>query len=558
MNGFFLANPWGLLALLGLPTVLVIHLLRRKSREVRVSTLFLIERALPSSEGGRRLRRLRNSLPLWVQLLAVAALTWLLTQPRWIDQNSTQTVVAVFDSSASLSAFRDETMQAAATELGRLKAVSANTRWISLRSDGSRITAGSNLEEALAAVKRDWQPDLGTHDVTEALRLARTLAGEKGSVVYFTDRAPEGLEGVAWVASGAPLENIGFLGAETPEKGWSALVKNFGTRPADVPWRIAGQEAWQRQRLEPGAMAALSGEWPQGVDRVTLELADDAFVFDNRLPIIRPSPKVLSIFPAPTETFRHLFEQLVRIAEPAYASTPQAADVSLFVANPMAPAPHRGSALLFVEDAGAPAKPLSGLLVAENQPLMENLNWQGLIARETFGVPFREGDTALLWQNTKPLIFLRTEEGASQLVFNFDVRQSNATRLPAFALLIHRFFNTLRDGKIAYEAANAETRQSVSVAGIGPIRAPARPDFFGAKDAEGTALFEGAAQFSDTRESDFHDAGTARSDTGTVEAVRQSHEQGAFLDPFWLLVLAALMLWNWFLTGAPRQSPQPA
>ncbi len=82
-------------------------------------------------------------------------MTWLLTQPRWIDQNSTQTVVAVFDSSASLSAFRDETMQAAATELGRLKAVSANTRWIFLRSDGSRITAGSNLEEALAAVKRD-------------------------------------------------------------------------------------------------------------------------------------------------------------------------------------------------------------------------------------------------------------------------------------------------------------------------------------------------------------------------------------------------------------------
>lgn len=558
VSGFFLANPWGLLAVLGLPAVLVIHLLRRKSRQVWVSTLFLIERAMPSSEGGRRLRRLRNSLPLWVQLLAVAALTWLLAQPRWIDQSSTQTVVAVFDSSASLSAFRDTTRQTAEAELRRLNAVSANTRWIFLRSDGSRIAAGSGLAEALADLERDWQPDLGTHDVTEALRLARTLAGEKGSVIYFSDRVPEGLDGVAWVASGRPLENIGFLGAETQEKSWRALIKNFGASPAEVQWRIVGEEAWEKQWLEPGAMTAISGEWPQGVDRVTLELADDAFTFDNRLPIIRPSPKVLSIYPAASENFAKLFEQLVRIAEPAYASPAGKADVSLFVANPMAPTPYKGAAVLFVEDSGAAPKPLSGPIVGENHPLTESLNWQGLIARDTFGLTFRDSDTALLWQGSRPLIFLRSEEGANQLVFNFDVRQSNATRLPAFALLIHRFFNTVREGKVAYEAANVETRQSVPVAGVGPARAPVRPDFFAVKDEKGMVLFEGAAQFSDTRESDFRQAATARSDDRTVEAVRLSHEQGAFLDPIWVLLLAALMLWNWFLTGPARRSPQPA
>lgn len=558
MSGFFLANPWGLLALLGLPAILLIHLLRRKSRQVWVSTLFLIERALPSSEGGRRVRRLRNSLPLWVQLLAVCALAWALVQPRWIDQNSTQTVVAVFDSSASLGAFRDQTLRAAATELNRLNTVSASTRWIFLRSDGSRLAAGSDLNEALTALARDWQPDLGTHNVDEALRLARTLAGEKGSVVYFSDRVPTDLEGVTWVASGSPLENVAFLGAEATGQGWNALVKNFGSQPADVRWRIVGQESWQQQRLEPGGMSALSGEWPQDVDRVTLELGDDAFTFDNRLPIIRPSPKVLSVAVATSEPFRELAGQLIHVAEPAYVAGATSADASLFTANPLSPREYQGPAILFVEDSGAVSKPLSGLIVAENHPLMANLNWQGLVSRETFGVLFRDEDVALLWQGSRPLIFLRSQDGAPQLVFNFDVRQSNATHLPAFALLVHRFFNTLRDGKVAYTSANVEARQSVSVAGVGPLQAPATPDFFGGRDKEGTLLFEGAAQFSDTRESDFQAAATARSGDASVEAIRQNHEQGAFLTPLWVFILAGLLLWNWFLTGAPRPAPRAA
>lgn len=558
MNGFFLANSWGLLALLGIPAVLLIHLLRRKSREVVVSTLFLIERALPSSEGGRRIRRLRNSVPLWLQLLAVCALTWLLCQPRWIDQTSTQTVVAVFDSSASMSAFRADTLKAAEEELGRLNSVSATTRWILLRSDGSRIAAGSNLQEVLADLGREWQPVLGTHDVEEALRLARTLAGEKGSIIYFSDRVPGQMAGVAWRATGQPIENVGFLGAEAQNRQWSALVKNFGTQEAEVKWRIAGQENWQTLKLAAGGLTEVSGEFPEGADRLTLELAGDQFAFDDKLPIIKPSPKVLAISIASSESFKHLFEQLVRLAEPAIPLPSGRVDVSMVTASPLTPQAVPGSAVIFVEDADAPQKPMQGMIVAENHPLMENLNWQGLIARETFGLPFGENDTALLWQGSRPLIFLRNEGGSSQLIFNFDIRQSNAARLPAFALLVHRFFNSLREGKIAYEAVNAEARQTFSVAGVGPVKAPAEPGFFSAKGSDEVVLFDGAAQFSDTRESDFSGASSARSDDGTVEAIRQNHEQGEFLEPLWMFLLAGLMFWNWYLTGAPRRSPRTA
>ena len=97
--GFYFANPLGILALTGVAGILLLHLLRRRSRQIAVSTLFLVQRILPSSEGGKRIRRFRNSLPFWVQILAVIALAWLLAQPRWIDAHSAQTVVALFDSS---------------------------------------------------------------------------------------------------------------------------------------------------------------------------------------------------------------------------------------------------------------------------------------------------------------------------------------------------------------------------------------------------------------------------------------------------------------------------
>ena len=549
----FLANPWGLLALFGVPAVVAIHLLRRKSREVFVSTLFLVEQALPSSEGGRRIRTLRNSLPLWAQILAVCALTWLLAQPRWIDESSVQTVVAVFDSSASMSAFREETLRAATTELARLGAVSTQTQWIFLRSDASRLGSGTVLSELLADTEKNWHPALGTHDTSEASRLARTLAGEKGTIVFFSDRPPEETKDMAWVATGDRIENAGFLGAQVNDGRWSALLKNFGLTAREIRWRMEGEPDWRTERLEAGAMTEVAGTFPAGTERVVLETDDDRFSFDNRLPILNPKPKTLDLRVAASQTFQPIFEPITRLAEPSTPATTDA-DVALAVYSPLSPGMPSGAAIVFVEDAGKGGKPLPGLMITENHPLMENLNWQGLIANDTLGVPVREGDQTLLWQGGRRLIFLRSQENKTQLVFNFDVRQSNATRLPAFPLLLHRFFGQIREEKPAYEAANVETRQTVTVAGAGTVRAPERPGFFSAKTSDGKTIFDGAAQFGDTRESDFRSASTGKSPLPSVEAIRQTNARGAFLDPLWAMVLAALMLWNWLLTGRPKET----
>ena len=452
-----------------------------------------------------------------------------------------------------MSAFRTETLRAAADELKRMETAAAHTQWIVLRSDGGRLAAGSVLSDVLIQAERAWWPALGTHDVAEANRLARALAGPGGSVIYFTDHRPSAEEasGVSWVAIGEPIENSGFLSAGIEDGKWTALLKNFGKSARDVRWRIAGEEEWRNQHLGAGEAAELAGELPMGINRMTLELEADRFSFDDRVPIVRPQSKTLAVQIVDNERFRTLFEQVLRIAEPAKVTLDGTSDISLEVSNPLMPKAFSDAALIFAEDSGKPGRLLSGLIVSENHPLMKNLNWQGLIARDTFGIAPRESDSPLLWQGERPLIFMRMRDNLPQLIFNFDIRHSNAARLPAFGILIYRFLSARRAEKVAYEAANVETRQKISVAGGGSVAAPDVPDFFSIKAPDGSVLFDGAARFSDSRESDFGLAWSGHSQTDSVESARQRHAAGESMEPVWLLLVAALMLWNWYLTGSP-------
>src|SRR5688500_14106655 len=129
------ANPLGFLALLGVPAILAIHFLQQRSRRAIISTWFLVAPVTPRSVGGRTWVNLRSSRALWLTLLAALVITWLLTEPRWARAESAQTVVVVFDSSASMSAFREPAIKAASRELGAAEGLAARTTWLIMTSD---------------------------------------------------------------------------------------------------------------------------------------------------------------------------------------------------------------------------------------------------------------------------------------------------------------------------------------------------------------------------------------------------------------------------------------
>ncbi len=172
------AHPAALWALLGIPLVLAIHFLQKRSRRVTVTTLFLLQQMRKESEKGNRIEKLRLSIPLWLQLLMVLLFTWLLAGPQWIRKDAVLRIAIILDSSASMQAFREKAIEATHQTLSTLIEPGVKTELTLLESN---VNAASlyygNSSSELASSAAQWQPNLGTHDFTPVLLRARSLVG---------------------------------------------------------------------------------------------------------------------------------------------------------------------------------------------------------------------------------------------------------------------------------------------------------------------------------------------------------------------------------------------
>lgn len=573
------ANPLGLLALLGIPAILAIHFLQRKAVAIPISTLFLIERTQRETTSGRRFDRLTPSIPLWMQLLAVLLLTWFLAEPRFQKANSIQRVAVVVDSSASMAVFKNDAIAAIGRELPALKGAASNLELTLLPSlpGTDRLYAGTSIEEFSAALET-FDPHTGPHDITATLRLARSLVSNAGAVIFLTDTPAENLPFAAQTLSvGKPTPNVGFTGVSFAETEgtliWQAMIRNYGDAPAERTWHLRTASGKTEERpLTIGAdsFTTIQAAFPAGAEQVRVVLSPDAFPLDDTLPLVAPQPKRLKIFTATSPAFQDLNERLLRsLAATTPTNDAADSDLSIVSYDPLEPVSPQGNAILFVEDPTSSGSYLSGGILAEAHPLMNGINWQALLVRETLELPRQANDRVLLWQEKRPLIFLRQAEGSSVLCFNFDLRLSNAAQQPAFIVLLHRFAESIRSAKIAPESLNLETGQPVRIATAPgtpidisafdidekpmalprPDRAPSKPGFL-TLFQNNEILLAAAVHFADTREADLRECAPAPLQAPSASTSLQLHTDP---DPFWrlwLLLLLVFLLIAWHFTKA--------
>ncbi|QIF04857.1 BatA domain-containing protein [Roseimicrobium sp. ORNL1] len=613
-----LANPAGLWALLAVPAILVIHFLQERSRRVRVSTLFLLERVKPESVGGMRFEKLRNSVPLWLQLLAALLLAWVLVEPRWIRQDSRQTVAVVLDSSVSMSAYKEETRALLAEKLRDWARTAAHTEWHLLESDAKKPTlyAGAEMAGVLNAFDT-WEPTQGTHRPDDALLIARGLVKTNGIVIFVTDREIEVSSDVAILSAAEPLQNVGFAGAEVKlasasgdaKSGmkWKALVQNHGDKPVQQEWWVeypdlpAGAATTPPQKrplaLPPGQTMTLTGELPPEVERAVLVLGGDRFKWDDRLPLQKPRPRVVDAEVRLGGKAGDLWRKMLSATEQVNLRGTSSANAGTAATDASGTAirqPH-----LVVSELGTPletagiqfpvesgdAMQLDGAwTIAEEHPLVRDMNWMGLLTPRPTELTVTEDDEPLLWKGERVLAMVRRGRTADnkpirRLLLAWDITQSNAPRHPAMLVMIHRFLEDVRQGMTEPWAGNFESGQQLAVAAdespeAPPLmlhhdgkvtryegRLPAMVGFFQVKQGD-KALVSGAAQFADTREADFKLA-------KKVDTVEQRRWEAALkqteadpLTALWVLLILACLLaaWAWRQSGRPRSksSASPA
>ncbi|MFK7850000.1 MAG: BatA domain-containing protein [Akkermansiaceae bacterium] len=579
------ANPLGLLSLLAIPAILAIHFLQRKSITVPVSTLFLLERTQREAVSGRRFERLIPSVPLWMQILAVLLLAWFLSEPRFKKENSVQRVAIVVDASASMQSFKDEAISSLKKVIPDLKGRASTMELLLLPSTpgADRIYSGSSVEELLTALE-EFTPTQGMIDPSYSLRLARSIVSNDGTVIYLTDTPAEILPfDAGLLAVGKPIDNVGFTGVSFEDidgvMTFQAIVKNYGTSTAVRTWSLVtkGGKTEPRQfDIESDAFTTISAALPEGAEEIRLELNSDEFTLDDTLPMVAPKPKQLSLFASTSPAFKNLTDKLLRSLEATEFTNDMAtSDLVVTSYDPLLPVIPESNAILFVEDPTSAGKYLKGGLIAESHPLMDGINWQALLVRETLELPRLQTDRVLLWQETRPLIFLRENGERQILCFNFDLRLSNATQQPAFIVLLHRFAESLRTRKVAAYSLNLETGQPISVAtrSDGDIkisavstngdsiakpqvgRAPSLPGFFEISQND-EVILKAAVYFADTREADFSTTETAEfsqfSNTSNIEL----HTSPDPLARLWMLLSLVALLVAWYFTAGKKSKPE--
>ena len=597
-------NPAGLWALLGIPAVLMIHYLQRRAQIIPISTLFLLEKTHREASSGRHFDRLTQSIPLWMQLLGVLLLTWLMVEPRFPLARSTQRIALVLDSSASMSVSQERMRELLTRELPLLKGFATDVEYTVLESTPGkpRLYAGKSTEELLAALQ-SWRPIAGVTDPVPALRLARSLVAREGIVLYVSDTPTDSLPfNALQLSMGKPINNVGFTGVsfETKDNSllWRATVQNYSEVATTRTWQIdsgKGAPALPKTiELPARSIVTLQSNFPRDSQRIELRLSNDEFTTDDTLRLVRPMPKQLSIHHSPA--LDALSKKLLRSIEQLNPESAAEADISLVSYDPLDPAPIDGNAIIFVNDSTQGGQYLSGGIIAEKHPLLDGLNWQSLMIRETITLEIRPTDQPLLYQDKRVLILLREipatadRPASQQLLFNFDPRLSNIENQPAMIVILLRFIEQVRARKVAPSQINLETAQPLNIATSSttpptplrlleldaqgqvlrsaslppdqPYTAPELPGHFRYQQGEST-LLEAATYFADTREADFRACSEKNQLNEAQASAIQAHSKG---DPYWhlwLLALLGVILVSWHYTRerdhpqVPPYSPSP-
>lgn len=319
------ANPLGLLGLLAVPTILVLHLFRRRVRIQTVSAVFLWESVGADPSGGRSREPLRRNVSLLAEILSAILLSLALAGPRLGGGEKAEHLVLMLDGTASMeaTAFGEsaaERMRAAARS--RVRAIGRSSRVsVVLTGPEPSVIAGPLAfpAQAIEAIERVETRAAG-HDLDAAVALATELS-YGGPVTYFTDRLPGSTEpgsaasagplaGLEVVALGAPASNVGIVSAQRTEAGRDTdritlTLRNFGdqdTRRAVAFGATDGSEgpAAEAVSLPAGGARSLAVSVPSSAGPIVARLATlgddaDALAMDDEAVLVSPPRRVLRL-----------------------------------------------------------------------------------------------------------------------------------------------------------------------------------------------------------------------------------------------------------------------
>lgn len=494
-----LLAPLGLLALLTLPVILILHMLRERRRRVVVPSLLLWQ-LVPRRQQAQRRRRLPLTLLLLLHLLAAALLAFALARPQWPLNlfGSATNLALIVDTSTSMAApagggTRLDAARARARELIGAIDAGGSVTLIAAGTQARVLDAGGRAAAARLAGALDALQPAGTGtDIAGALTLAEAALQGRAAprVVVLTDAALPTLAAelderpvivpVQWQPVGGPVENRAIVALAARTRAGNSPVQvyaravNYGPRPISTVLRLYGDDQIIDTRpvtFNSNGEAELTWAVPRGFGMLRAELdgedglpADDSYTIS--LAATRPVRALLvSTRPAALERALGAVPGLeLAVIEPG-AYNASDADLTVFdgFLPPSWPAggvlainPPPGSPLLQVSQRVREGGTDDVLQITSGGPL-DGLSLGSVAFGQLRDVVPPDDFELLLRRGEQPLILRGRAEQSEIAVWAFDLGQGNLVTRLAFPLLVARSVRDLTPPALQASALLGET-----------------------------------------------------------------------------------------------------
>jgi hypothetical protein len=606
------STPLGLLALLGLPAIVGLHLFRRRFQPRTTSALFLwgVEDKNPAS--GRKRQPLHRSKSLWLELLAALLLALFLAGFDPFGERRAEHFVAVLDGSNSMlasgrTADGGEASSAAdaARDLvaERLDALGGADR-VTLIESGSppRLLCGPAASKAEArSALANYAPARIQDGRAASLALALEVTGGEGRVLwvgdtFLEDELPPEVEVVAVGEAQAnwALTQVRRRRVDPETDRISFTVASFAGLPRELRAVVRAEAdpeplVERAFDLEPEGRETLSLELPASAPTLRLELTPDDHPVDDTAWLAPLPPRELRLFSELTgdQAWRLGLADprderperwLELIGEARFVEQVDSADLVLSWGSADADGSNAasggrglGSRLHLRPPQGEGQTWIGPFLVERAHPLLEGVSldgvaWHGDPARQVTGVTLAAAGPA-------SLISERMSRGRRGFELHIDPERSTLWRTPDWPILLSNWARLVRselpgpqrttlaagegltwiaDGSAELRVLGPNVDQTFLADRSLTLDAFDRPGLY-TVEVDGRERFEVAVNGLDEGESDLRARGGGRRPSQNASATATASR-----GP-WTLALLALTLLAWvFDAWALRRDAQPA
>ena len=475
--------PFALFGLLAIPALIIIYILRNKYKEETAPSTYIWEMAAKLLKRKNPLSRFEHLLALIVQCLAIAVFSIALAHPVFTLEGQADDIVFILDSSSSMGmVHEDKTRFERGIELIKEKAdeaVNGSTFTLILAEQEPRLVCQnvddiSSFDILLSSLEA--KPSKYETSITDSIALAQSLFNEKkANVCYLAtdqDCGENVLTNVEWLDCSDDEENYSISALSYEVKNgqitFSGAISSYASdKDLEVSFYMNGLELTkQKFQCQKGIVHGFStnpvsnGGKPVESVKAVINL-EDGLMDDNSFTVFANTQQVntkaliVSANPTYLEAIFKAMKIDYTLIEPSKYRLISGYDIYVYDSYKPSALPEVGASMFFglknsVEGAG---------FLASNEVVPEEatkLDWTNnedshlyntltrgigmnreILLKQYMQYSLVNDFTTVLTANKKPAVFVgRSDYGTREVVFNFDLHNSNLPLLYDFVPLM--------------------------------------------------------------------------------------------------------------------------